>query len=490
MATKKRANRIEIYAIIAIAFAFIVLLYYSHIGVVDEWVLGIAGMIFVGGTLQRMGSFSGGYGLYMIGGKRGIKSIDNISKKGGGFWDDMALFGLVLGFGVFSYFFLRKRKDIFIFGLVSLVLIMLFVLPYLSYGVQFLNLPQISAETSAAASSVHSTIAANLFSYIIYAASIITGFTGYTFLLIWYNAGLILYATYTVLLSALQGHAQVAPLANQIPGVAPVIPGIDIPLIAGIVSLAFLLIIHEFSHGILARRAKVKLKSIGFLVFGVIPIGAFVEPDEKEVSKLDKMQQTKIFSAGIASNFVAMIVFFAIMVPMILFVLPGLYHTGVFIESTISGYPANGVLAPGMQVLYWNGYPIKNLSSFAVAAANDKPGSHISVVTNTGAYNFTALPSSTNSTKGLIGVEVYQKNSPVNSSAYTRLMLFIYSVIALSFMLNFLVAVVNLLPIPGFDGWRIYKTNLKHDYLIKALVYLLLIGLLLNALPWIPILAR
>ncbi|MGC8478651.1 MAG: site-2 protease family protein [Candidatus Micrarchaeia archaeon] len=484
----KRDREFLVYILVIAAFASLVAIYYSSIGIVNKWIFGIGSMFFFGVIIQQVGSFSGGYGLYMLGGKKGIKSIDNISKKGGRFWDDMALFGLVLGFGLLSYFFVKDRKKLFVAGLAMMVLILLFVLPYLSYGMQFLNLPQISAESSSASASgsVHGL---SLLSYLTYIVTFITGFSGFTFLLIWYNAGLILSATYAVLLSALQGHAQVAPLANQIPGVAPVIPGIDIPLIAGVISLALLLVIHEFSHGILARKAKIKIKTLGVLLFGVIPIGAFVEPDEKGISKLGRMPQTKIFAAGIASNFVAMLIFFAIMVPFIAFVLPNLYHTSVFIQGTISGYPANGVLKTGMQILEWNGYKIENLSSFSIAAAGDKPGSLVNVVTNTGAYKFTAIAPNSSSKRGLIGVEVYQKNIPVNNSAYTHFMLFLYSVIALSFMLNFLVAVVNLLPIPGFDGWRIYKVNVKHDNLIKVLVAMLLIGLLLNALPWIPILA-
>ncbi len=484
----KSGRKLEIYILVVAAFASLIAVYYSHIGVINKWILGIVAMFFFGIVIQQLGSFSGGYGLYMAGGKRGIRSIDRIAKKGGGFWDNMALFGLVLGFGLFSYFFVKDRKKLFVFGMVSLVLIVFFVLPYLSYGMQFLNLPQISAEASSA-SAASATHGVDLLSYLTYIVTFITGFSGFTFLLIWYNAGLILSATYAVIISALHGHAQVAPLANQIPGVAPVIPGIDIPLIAGIVSLAILLAIHEFSHGVLARKAKVKIKTLGVLLFGVIPIGAFVEPDEKEVLKLGKMPQTKIFAAGIASNFIAMLVFFAIMIPFIIFVLPGLYHTGVFVESTITGYPANGILSSGMQIIDWNGYKIENLSSFSVAAAGDKPGSLVDVVTNTGTYKFTAISSNESPGRGLIGIEVYQKNTPINNGVYTRFMLFLYSVIALSFMLNFLVAVVNLLPIPGFDGWRIYKTNLKHDRVIKALVAILLIGLLLNALPWLPILA-
>ena len=470
------------------AFALIIALYYSDIGVVNKWIFGILSMFFFGLLIQRIGGFSGGFGMYMLGSKRGIKTVDNISKRFGGFWDNMALLGLVLGFGALSYFMLRKKKPLFAFGMVLLVLMLFFVLPFLSYGLEFLNLPQL---TSAAASSSSSgSTSPGLITYITYIIAIVTGFSGFTFFLIWYNAGLISVASYSVLHGFLTGHAQIAPLKNQVPGVAPIIPGIDIPLVAGIISLVLLLIVHEFSHGILARKAKVKLKSIGFLLFGVIPIGAFVEPDEKAVEKLNGMAQTKIFSAGIAANFVVMLVFFAVMAPLILYVLPGIYHTGVFVSGTSPGYPANGVLEQGMQILAWNGYQIHNLSSFVVAAAHDYPGSTIRVLTNTGNYSFVAIApiNSTNTSRGLIGVEVYQKATPINNSLYTRSLLFVYSIIALSFMLNFLVAVVNLLPIPGFDGWRVYKTAFKHDRVIKALAYILLIGLLLNALPWIPIL--
>ena len=44
-----------------------------------------------------------------------------------------------------------------------------------------------------------------------------------------------------------------------------------------------MIIIHEFSHGILARVENVKINSIGLLLFAIIP-GAFVEPDEEKLN--------------------------------------------------------------------------------------------------------------------------------------------------------------------------------------------------------------
>ncbi|PJB21662.1 MAG: peptidase M50, partial [Euryarchaeota archaeon CG_4_9_14_3_um_filter_38_12] len=49
-----------------------------------------------------------------------------------------------------------------------------------------------------------------------------------------------------------------------------------IPLWYGLLGLIIAMVVHEFSHGILAAFAKVKIKSLGVL-FLVLPLGAFVE---------------------------------------------------------------------------------------------------------------------------------------------------------------------------------------------------------------------
>jgi len=92
------------------------------------------------------------------------------------------------------------------------------------------------------------------------------------------------------------------------PSVAPVIPGapipglgVAIPLIAW-VSLALVLIIHEFSHGILMVYYKEKVKSVGLLLAGIFPIGAFVEQDDKTFNKLNDKKSLMVLSAGSASN--------------------------------------------------------------------------------------------------------------------------------------------------------------------------------------------
>lgn len=100
---------------------------------------------------------------------------------------------------------------------------------------------------------------------------------------------------------ALRIPASVAPGPEMILG----IPGINplIPLGYGIVALIIAIFIHEFSHGILTRVAQVKVKSVGVLLF-VVPIGAFVEPEEKELLALNRRDRARMYSTGPASNII------------------------------------------------------------------------------------------------------------------------------------------------------------------------------------------
>ncbi|MEM2943734.1 MAG: site-2 protease family protein [Methanomassiliicoccales archaeon] len=83
-----------------------------------------------------------------------------------------------------------------------------------------------------------------------------------------------------------------------IPGINPIIP-----LGYGIVGLIVAIVVHEFAHGILTRVGGISLKSLG-LIFLVIPLGAFVEPDEEELAKSEKKKKTSVYAVGPASNIV------------------------------------------------------------------------------------------------------------------------------------------------------------------------------------------
>jgi membrane-associated protease RseP (regulator of RpoE activity) len=92
--------------------------------------------------------------------------------------------------------------------------------------------------------------------------------------------------------------AEPMPLENVL-----VLPGINplIPIWFGLFALIIAVVIHEFAHGILARVADIKLKSMGVVLF-IIPIGAFVEPDEDKLRTTGKLKRDRVFAAGPATN--------------------------------------------------------------------------------------------------------------------------------------------------------------------------------------------
>lgn len=97
-----------------------------------------------------------------------------------------------------------------------------------------------------------------------------------------------------------------------------VLPGVNplIPIWYGILGLVVALVVHEGAHGVLARAHKVKVKSLG-LLFIVVPLGAFVEPDEEDMEKASTRTKNRIFAAGVMTNVAfalgAAIVFSAVM---------------------------------------------------------------------------------------------------------------------------------------------------------------------------------
>lgn len=184
-----------------------------------------------------------------------------------------------------------------------------------------------------------------------------------------------------------------------------------------------------------------------------------------------------------SANFIATIVFFALMMLMMSYVLPSIYHYKITVTGVLPNYPANGVLQDGMQILKWNNYTISNISELDIAGSMDKPNSTVSIVTNKGTYEIKAIPSSTNSSRGLIGVSLGYEYVPINPSPYTSILYFLYTLFSLSMLLNFFVGVINLLPIPGLDGWRIYFANIKSERFVKTLGALVIILIIINILP-------
>jgi membrane-associated protease RseP (regulator of RpoE activity) len=84
------------------------------------------------------------------------------------------------------------------------------------------------------------------------------------------------------------------------------IPGVNpyLPWTYALISLIITIIIHEAGHGIVARVYNVKIETTGIVLFFVLPIGAFVNIDQKELEKTPLKYKSSILTAGVLNNMI------------------------------------------------------------------------------------------------------------------------------------------------------------------------------------------
>ncbi len=95
--------------------------------------------------------------------------------------------------------------------------------------------------------------------------------------------------------------------ALAIPGLNPLLP-----IVYGIIGLVIAMVFHELAHGIQSRANDIKVNHSGIL-YGVVPLGAFVEPDEEETEKASRKARMHVYAAGITTNTFIAIISFGIM---------------------------------------------------------------------------------------------------------------------------------------------------------------------------------
>jgi membrane-associated protease RseP (regulator of RpoE activity) len=165
-------------------------------------------------------------------------------------------------------------------------------------------------------------------------------------------------------------------LALVIPGINPILPLEYIGYI--LLGLIIAIVVHEFSHGILALADKIKVKSLGILYL-IVPIGAFCEPDEEEVKKTYILPRMRIYAAGPTANFVvvllSILLFSAVFMPA---VQPAAEGAVVFTVDTNS--PADHIgLQSGAIITSFNDTRISNGNDYFIAWNNTKANQTINI---------------------------------------------------------------------------------------------------------------
>jgi len=161
-----------------------------------------------------------------------------------------------------------------------------------------------------------------------------------------------------------QGAAVIQYIRSLTPRVNLLLPGINpyVPIIYGWLALVVALVVHEGAHGVVARSLGMPVKSSGLLFLWILPIGAFVEVDEKVLKVARARDATRVLAAGAGVNFVLAVVCVALLFNSVSTMTPAVNGEGVltvYQNSTSLYSPADVAgIRPGDFVLSMNNVPI------------------------------------------------------------------------------------------------------------------------------------
>ena len=266
------------------------------------------------------------------------------------------------------------------------------------------------------------------------------------------------------------------------PGVGLVLPfqvkgAFYVPFFYWIIAIFIIAVVHEFSHGILARKYNMKIKSSGFAFLGILlPVvpAAFVEPDEKELVKRPAKEQLSVFAAGPFAN---------ILLAFIVVGLTALIATplsdsmieadGVLITDLIEGdiYAAQQAGIQGNEIIKSiTDKEVLYLTNFSDILKNKKPGEIIKIETDKSTYNVTLGENPENKSQPYLGVYV-QQSTKIKESFIEKygkftpaIIIWLMGLLYWLYVLNLGIGLFNLAPMGPLDGGRMLLVTLKQFF--------------------------
>lgn len=232
-----------------------------------------------------------------------------------------------------------------------------------------------------------------------------------------------------------------------------------IPVDYWVISLAIIMVVHEASHGIIARLEDFEINSVGWIVLGIIP-GAFVEPKgeqmlpekgEKEGEAMGLWdqgtykQRLKVLSAGSWANYVTALVLFILSIGVTM----AIASPSIMYEAQ-EGFPAAEAGMTSGTLSAINGVEIESVQDIRQALEDVEPGDTVTIESSEReeAFEFEA-GSREGFEGGYLGLE-FRNMSP-------GWMWFI-GLLNMAALLNVLIGMFNMLPAKPLDGGQIVDT--------------------------------
>lgn len=258
---------------------------------------------------------------------------------------------------------------------------------------------------------------------------------------------------------------------DSAPGIQPVLPfeakGVFfVPFLYWIISIFLLAVVHEFAHGVISRLYNIPVKSSGFaFLCAIVPIvpAAFVEPDEKMLSKRKAWHQLGVFAAGPFSNFLFALLIFGAAFALTPVVESAFHVTGLELASVVEGGPLESKLAKGDVISSIDGTSVTSADELTAALQGKNAGDEVLLATTKGDIQATLASHPQNESKPFLGVtarphveakqefvEQYGDWSANGLQWFSGLLVWLM-------LLNVGIGLFNLLPIGPLDGGRMFQ---------------------------------
>jgi membrane-associated protease RseP (regulator of RpoE activity) len=260
------------------------------------------------------------------------------------------------------------------------------------------------------------------------------------------------------------------PSVFETPAVSIVIPGVEmpgssiyIPFVYGLIGLATVLIVHEFSHGVQAVGEKISIKSIGLLLFAIIP-GAFVEPDEDELKEAKRTSRLRVYAAGSVAN-ISLALIALLLVSLFSAGIPAFFaEDGIAVDRIVTDSPSDGILKEGMVLKSVDNHQITNSTDYIDIVSSYKPGDNVTVQTDQGSYTLTLDKNPNNDSRGFFGIQAVKHFEMINDSLgpLPWILFELIEMFQWIAMLNLGIGLFNLLPIKPLDGGYMLEILLSY----------------------------
>jgi len=423
----------------------------------------IAVLIVSGELISRFTTMGSGWGILLWRTKKGIELVKSLSRNAE-LWKALTDIGIGICFGLAAYFIIDRGAK----GKIAVLAASMVLITLLVFLVSPMVFPFLSVSLGMPIGAGRGAHAESLLGPLLTMSAIYLG--GFALFI---TAGLVVYGFSTLMAllgSVLLGNGAISEVE---PGVTLLLPGVNLPLFEGILALFIILVVHEGAHAIMAAIGRVPILSSGIAFFGIIPVGAFVEPDERLLFKKSRTVQNRVMAAGSSSNLMFSLVFFLLLMGFLYVSDPYKEHGWLLLEG--SGNETEIHLENSTVIYSVNGMDVRGLEGIQL---NVSPGETVTLETSKGIMEREV------NEEGRLGL-FYMSLSWAPLAMYENPALtFVFKALVLAFCLNFVVGVVNLLPLPFFDGYRLLELNLPKKKTVKLVMYVTLAAFLMNLLPW------